>query len=119
MNVDDHLNQVALRQTLFKPGTMREIACRIMESMLSLGMAYPDEMAIPPLDKKDSNCVGSAVRCLTKAGLIERTGLYRRSGKEASAGRTVFQYRCCNGPLARTFLARNGQPVNPRQQELF
>jgi len=119
VNADEKLDEVLVAQLWWKPSQMRDVAVGIVESMLRLGVAYPDEVSLPVLVKEDKNTIGSAWRSLRKMGLVKETGVWRRSGTEAAHGRRIFQYAVASYPLARSFLARNGAPTKVMQQELF
>lgn len=106
--VDDHLNEVALKQLTWKPGAMRNIAIAIAQAFLGDRIQWADEVDLSNVAAKDKNCIGSAWRLLAKAGIIEPIGGFRRSIKEASRGRKVFKYRLASERLAKTFLSRNG-----------
>ncbi len=116
--VDAKLDDVAIKQLLWKPSQMRDVACSIVGSMLYHRVAYADEVSLPALKKDDVNAVGSSWRNLTRTGIVEKTGRFRRSKKEASNGRTVWEYRLMSERLAYTFLKRNGGVPCGRQPEL-
>lgn len=119
--VDATLDEVALRQLVWKPGPMRDTAIAICKSALAdMSFAFwPDEVLLPELQAADRNCIGSAFRLLTKAGIIERLGSFRRSKAKGANGRTVFAYQLVSRAKAETFLRRNGATTIPKRQSEF
>ena len=89
---------------------MRTIGCRIAQAALAAKHCnfWPADVDISDIALADRNCVGSAFRLLTKAGIIERLLTFERSSRESSGGRTVFAYRLVSAKLASTFIQRNG-----------
>jgi len=109
--IDQHLDDVALKHLTWKPTIMRVIACRIVTTALHHGSAgiWPDEINIADILNVDKNCVGSAWRFLRMAGVIAESRNFRRSKSPASRGRNIFQHWLASEAKARMFLARNGQ----------
>ncbi len=119
-NTDQHLNEVALKQMTWKPGPLRDVACLIAEKVsVEPFTIWPDEIVLTAINRDDRNCVGSAWRLLTKAGVIKPTADFRRSTAETSRGRKIFRYELASLSLARTFLKRNGRAPQTKQVELF
>lgn len=118
--IDQHLNEVVVRQMTWKPGPLRDVACLIAERVsVSPFTIWPDEIILTSIGSEDRNCVGSAWRLLTKAGIIKPTSDFRRSTAETSRGRKIFRYDLASQSLARTFLIRNGRTPQTKQVELF
>ena len=114
---DQHLDDVAVKQMMFKPGISRDIACRIVRAALTSGSFWPDEVNlddVPSLTAADSGCRGIAWRNLTRAGIITTTGHFRRSTAKGRHGSKVFQYAIASRALAQTFLRRNGDDFEPQ-----
>lgn len=117
--VDEKLDDVAVKQMLWKPGKIQSVAVAVTKCGLSRGIFYTDDVEMPELEDKDKNCIGIAFNSLAKLSIIQGTGLWRRSKRKESNGRKIFQYRLTKAGLARKFLERNGSPVIPPQMELF
>jgi hypothetical protein len=108
MNVDQHLDEIALRQFTWKNKKLLT-SCLLIAKKASEknDVFWPDEVTFDfLLTDDDRNVIGSAWRMVTKMGLVEKTGNWRRSTFQASAGRTIFEYRCINNALARAFVKR-------------
>lgn len=117
---DQHLNEVALKQLTWKAGPLRDVACLIAEKVtVEPYTIWPDEIALASINSDDRNCVGSAWRLLTRAGVIKPTSDFRRSTAETSRGRKIFRYDLASMALARTFLRRNGRTPQSKQVEMF
>ena len=117
---DQHLNEVALKQLTWKPGALRNVAIAVVEKVVALPFTvWPDEIDLESIALDDRNCIGSAWRLLTKAGIVKHSGDYRRSTAETSRGRTIFRYELASLSLAQTFLTRNGRTPTKPQAELF
>ena len=108
--VDAKLNEIALMQLTWKPGPMRNIACAIVRHAVNPDTAaiWPDEVNLPPVLELDKNCIGSAWRLLTKAGILAPEADFRRSKAKEANGRKVFRYSLASARMAYTFLKRNG-----------
>ncbi len=107
MNVDQHLDDVALRQFTWKNKKLLTSCLLIAQKAAETTTFWPDDVVLDfLLTANDRNVIGSAYRMCTKMGLIEKTGKWRRSTHEASAGRTIFEYRCVNHALAQAFVRR-------------
>jgi len=118
---DQHLDSIAVKQMMFKPGISRDIACRIVRAALAAGSIWPDEVKlddVPSLTAADSGCVGIAWRNLTRAGIIAPAGQFRRSKAEGRHGSKVFLYNITSRSLAQTFLKRNGDDYEPQPRLL-
>ena len=80
---------------------------------------WPDDVDVTAVAASDKNCVGSAWRLLTKAGILEVTTDFRRSKAEGARGRKIFKYLNGSAGKARTFLKRNGGSYQQPQGQLF
>ena len=117
--VDAKLDEVAIKQLTWKPTVMRDVAHIIVSHFLKDRIAWSDDVEIAGLRHEDMNCIGSAWRLLTGAGVIAPLAQFRRSTKEASKGRKVFKYRLASQAKAETWLARNGfQNLVTREPQL-
>lgn len=116
-----HLRDVALRQLTWKPAISRSIAVAIVNTVLkSSECVFTDEVDLGFVGPTDANVIGSSWKRLADAGVISPTGHFRRSTKDASKGRKVFQYRLASLARAQTFLQRNGGTVEQLEQpDLF
>lgn len=108
-----HLDDVTIKQLVWKPGASREIASRIVRQALeSDGLLWPDEVRLDCVDAADKNIVGIAWRYLAKFGVIAGTGRFRRSTHPEANGRKVFQYQVASLALAKRWLVANGYPLS-------
>lgn len=61
---------------------------------LETGPKYPDDIAYLAFASSENGAeIGIAFRLLQRKGKIAKTGAYRRSLREASNGRLVWEYR--------------------------
>ena len=118
---EQHLSEVTINQLTWKPTSCQQIAIAIVKYFIAnpFGFHFTDEIDLSFVGKDDCNCIGTAWGRLTKQGIIERGGNFRRSKTEASAGRTIFDYRlkCVN--RAKTFLQRNNVKIAQQQGNLL
>jgi hypothetical protein len=112
--VDGVLNAVAIKQLTWKPSQLRNIAVAITRAALNKSLIWPDEIDFSHVAMPDKNCIGSAWRMLTKAGVIEAIPEFRRSRAADANGRKVFHYALASRRRALTFLERNGEPYDPQ-----
>lgn len=116
--VDAHLDDVATAQLMWKPSATRDFAAQIVTKALKVvGTFWPDELTLRGVKPADKNCVGTAYRLLAKYGVIAWTVRHRRSKREDSAGRQVFEYRLASEALARRWLKENGYDKAPPRRE--
>lgn len=118
------LDDVTIKLLTWKPGPVRAVAVAVVRKAIENNYAYellwPDEVILDFVMPQDSAAIGIAWKLLIKAGIVAKTGMFRRSKTEHSKGRTIFCYQVESMALAKTFLARNGaQPVTEPQQEMF
>lgn len=113
------LDAAILKQISFKPGVCRAVACKIVRAFLSSEVVgvWPDEIDFSDVAVDDKNAIGLAFRRLRTIGLVEQTGQYKGSDAKGSKGRAIFQWKLNNYRLAKTFLARNGDPWKETQSE--
>lgn len=114
-----NLDQATIKQLTWKPSTVRSIAVRIVRAAHSNATIYPEDVDVSDIPPGDANCVGIAFRMLSGAGVIKRSGRYRKSNRVASNGRTVFEYQIEHQERANTFLVRNGSAALPTAQRQF
>jgi len=107
MSAQEHLDDVAERQERARPTASRLIRERIIQAALHWQHFYPYHIDSTGIDPWELACVGSCFRILLKDGIIEKTGAYTRSKKEASGARTVFQYRLRSERKALEILNQN------------
>jgi len=107
MSAQQHLDVIAQRQERARPKASRLIRQRIIEAALHWQSFYPHHVNLTGVDPWSLNCVGSAFRVLLKYGVIEQTGRHRRSRKEASGSRRVFEYRLRSERKALEILNEN------------
>jgi|GEM_PF-2443075 len=106
--MNETLDSVALKQLVWKPSTMRNVARRIVERALACdGGFWPDELPHDGLSDSDRHCIGTAWRLLIRFGIIAQTGQYRRSQSPHRNSGAVFQYRLASWHRATLFLQRN------------
>lgn len=103
----EDLNEVAIKQLIWKPGPMRTAAVQIVNAAMDSGIVWPDQIDFSGVEEQDKNCIGTAFRLLMKESIIMRTDRFRRSESGASKGRTIFGYRLLDPLKAATFLARH------------
>ena len=107
-NIDAKLDEIALKQTVWKNEKMMSACVSIAKKAVELGTFWPDELKFETLGKDDRNLIGSAWRiCIKTLGLIEKTGQFQRSKGGDANGRIIFQYRVVNLPLANSFIKRS------------
>ncbi len=113
------LDEALIKQISFKPGVCRAVACKIVRAFLSAETVgvWPDEIDFTDVAGDDKNSIGLAFRRLRTIGLIEQSGQYKSSEAKGSRGRAIFQWNLVNFGLAKTFLARNGDPWKETQSE--
>lgn len=106
--VDQKLDEVALLQFTWKNQKLLTACLMIAHKALQKPIFWPDELVFDfLLSDDDRNVIGSAWRqCSRGLGIIEKTGEFRRSKGENTNGRTIFQYRLINEPVAKAFLKR-------------
>lgn len=111
---DAHLDEVTIKQLMWKPGVAQSLAVTILAHMVGRDdrIVFPDEIKTDWIGTESRNIIGTTWRTLAKMGIIKRTSGYRRSVAKNSNGRTIFSYRIESENLARAFLKRNGCP-NP------
>jgi hypothetical protein len=109
------LDEVAIRQYVWKNPTMQAVAAIICRAALVRSEFYPDTLNFSSVPQGDRNCIGITFRTLLRMGLIEQTGLFRSSEAEGANGRIVFQYTLANRALTEALLERTGAEV-PRPQ---
>ena len=74
-DTDAHLNEVALKQLCWKPGTVRNFGRLIVERVsVEPFSVWPDELDVESVGVDDRNCVGIAWRLLARAEIIKATG---------------------------------------------
>jgi hypothetical protein len=107
-NVDQKLDEIALKQMVWKNQKLLTACLLIAEKALEQGTFWPDSLVFYfLLIDDDRNCIGSAWRLVTKTlGIIEKTGDFRRSMTKGQNGRMIFRYRLINEGMARAFLKR-------------
>jgi hypothetical protein len=117
---DIELDDVAIKQLMWKPGPMRTAAVSIVRAALENRTFWPDTLGLEEtIGSKDKNCIGSAFRILIKTGIIRKTGDWRQSRQDDSRGRTVFEYTLSGSAgLARSFLRANDVEPPKEQGEL-
>jgi hypothetical protein len=105
---DRILDEVALRQMVFKNRKMLACCLRIAKHSLDHLTFYPDELHFEFIvSDDDKNCIGSCWRILQKSiPMIEQTGANRRSIKDGQNGRRVFEYKLIDASLAKALLRR-------------
>jgi hypothetical protein len=108
MNVDQKLDDIALKQIIWKNHKLLTSCLLIAHKALEKEVFYPDAIAFDfLLTDEDRNVIGSAWRICSKTlGIIEKTGNFRRSKTEGSNGRTIFEYKILDRPIARALLKR-------------
>ncbi|HYE29949.1 MAG TPA: hypothetical protein VEH27_00845 [Methylomirabilota bacterium] len=114
--VDQHLDDVAVNQLVWKPGVLRTIGVEIARHAVRRRVFWPDELDFSKVAEADKNCIGIAYRLLSKYEIITRNGNYRRSETGDSKGRTIFDYRIINDRLAQAFIDRNTEKANGQLQ---
>ena len=108
--IDKKLDDVALKQFVWKNQCLLAACLLIARKAIESPIFWPDEIKFPFLTSDDDrNLIGSAWRqCSKTLGIVEKTGLFRRSSSEDANGRTIFQYKLVDGPVAQAFLKRHG-----------
>jgi hypothetical protein len=112
--VDAHLDKVTDSMLRFKSGVMRNLGRIIVTAFLAdpeRTIMYPDAVDLGEVRQEDRNAVGIVWRMLKNNGILEETGAWKRSVKDASHGRKIFQYRLTNQALAQRFLLANRSPA--------
>ena len=119
--IDEHLDDVAIKQLVWKNRSMALVAVRICNRALANSIFYPDEIEHDGLPKEDCNCTGSVFRLLAgrKLGVIERTTTFRRSEAEGRRGSTVFGYSIKSRAKAQSLVRHLGAQAAEPQKELF
>ena len=116
-NPDTHLDNVALKQLVWKPSTVRNIAVGKAEKIiLPPFKLWPDQVPLDAVSQEDRQVVGTAWRLLSKADVIKQTGNYRKSTASGRRSSSVFEYQLNSMNRAQTFLKRNG--VTPMLSEV-
>lgn len=112
-----HLDDVALKQLLWKQPETAAIASRILNRAL-VGYAefYVDEIALEDIRSCDKNAIGTCFRLLANQGMIAQTGRFRKSRAENAHGRTIFGYTLLRSDLARALLQRMSGIAHPNRQ---
>ena len=105
---DEILNEVALKQAIWKNTKLLTACLTIAEKALKHGVFWPDEVDLACfLTENDRNVIGIAYRvCGNTLEIIEQTGQYRKSKATGANGRVIFQYRIINDAMAKAFLKR-------------
>lgn len=116
--IDSHLDNVQIKQLIFKPGVARNIMIKIASTFIDGNPHWPDEIKFPEIERKDKNCIGSAWRTLMNHGMIAQTAEIRRSKADGRRGGIILKYRPENVNLLKRFLKANGWTEKP-QGELF
>ena len=103
--IDNHLDDILIKQLCWKPSAMTDAAVSIVERALKLGQVWPDEVDFSSIEDSDRNCIGSAFRVLSgnRVGILTRTSNYRRSHRPESSGRIVWHYELASYSRAKTF----------------
>ena len=115
LEIDNHLQGIALDQLLFKPSQMRSVMIAVVEQLLA-GVEWMDEIKMTGLGEADSHCIGGAMKTLAGRGIIKRmegANDHRRSKSDARRGGLAWRYTIPNPQLARTFLKRNNSQPSP------
>lgn len=108
------LDDVAIKQFVWKSETMKLVAHRILDRALSVPDTFwPDEVQLDDVPKESKNCIGSVFRVLRNMGLIENTGNHRSSIADDAHGRIVWEYRVCHTELCRSLYERS-RPIEPQ-----
>lgn len=87
-----------------QPVSAQRIARRICRAALLWQSFYPFHIDLKDVPPSSLNRVGTAFQMLIRKGIIEKTGQYRRSRRDSSSGRTVFEYTLANEAKALRFL---------------
>lgn len=119
--VDQHLDDVTIKQLTWKPGINVNVAVAILKGFIEDRIQWTDEVDLGFVLPTDVNCIGTTWRRLSNLGILKPMEQFRRSTKDASKGRKVFKYRLANEGLAKAFLKRNGWTPNVTagQTEMF
>lgn len=118
--VDAHLDDVTVKQLVWKPEPHRHIAGTIVRVALAGGgmvKVWPDQVELN-VATGDTNCIGTAWRYLARLGVLATTGDWRRSKSKTANGRKVFAYKLASVALAKRWLKANGleQPAGMLKQ---
>ncbi|MGO9585117.1 MAG: hypothetical protein ACLP2Y_02755 [Limisphaerales bacterium] len=117
---EHQLDEVTIKQLVWKPGIVRNLAVDIVAKVLTAETVWPDEFSHTDLPDTDRHVIGIAWRMLNRAGVIQQTGNYRKSKSANRNGGAVFEYEVKSRTRAHTFLQRNGRTaIEPNQPELF
>lgn len=112
------ITDILIRHLTWKPTLMRAVAIRIVRRALG-GASYvtfPDDIDFADVPPGSRNCIGTAFKMLTKAGILHMADVRRKSKAPCANGRTINGYYLLNYARAETFLKRNGDGVLPTSQ---
>src|SRR5690242_8821087 len=84
--------------------SMTSIARRIVRTALEQEQFYPDEIDFSNLTTESLSQIGCAFQKLVRSKIIVRTGVFDRSQKPSSCGRTIFEYKLVSVDRAKAFL---------------
>jgi hypothetical protein len=119
-NSEQQLDDTTIKQLVWKPGTIRNLAVEIAAKVLTAETVWPDDFPHADLPDVDRHVIGIAWRMLHRAGVIQQTGNYRRSKSANRNGGAVFEWEIKSRARAQTFLQRNGRAaIETNQPELF
>ena len=76
-----------------KPELLRAIQDRIVTMLLVRGLGYVDDIEVDDITAKHPNIIGAAVRGLLASKRIVKTGNFKRSQREESKGRIIWEYQ--------------------------
>lgn len=107
--VDKKLDEITLRQAVWKNSKLLASCLTIAQKAIETPIFWPDELTFDfLLTDKDRNIIGSSWRlCAKTLGIIEKTGLFKRSKGDSTNGRIIFQYRLIDRSIAMAFLKRH------------
>jgi len=107
-------------QFLWKAPRSLAIAVAVVKHFVDHdGPAYMHDIDLTFVADEDKNCIGPMMLTLRRQGLLKQTGNWLRSKKKDSHARIVFEYERGSYALCKAFLARNGMPVQEKQEQLL
>jgi hypothetical protein len=124
-SADEALDDILVRQLIWKNPSCVKIGIRICQKALSGELFYPEDVNHSDLPIDDVNVVGSIFRFLAskRAGqIIKRSDTFKRSDREKAPkanGRTVFAYELVKRGLAESLIRRLGSIPETRQPNLL
>ena len=116
---DAHLDDVVVRQLVWKSASCARIAVRICNRALANPIFFPDEVEHGDIPEADVNVVGSMFRTLAgkRLAIIERTTTFKRSEAKGRRGSTVFAYSLkCRAKALALVRRLGGQAADPQQE---